>query len=168
MTGKFISISGLVDPVGYNNQSLSNREDALLAGLCPVIHEEDGGYTFVGDQTSYTQDSNFLLNSFQSIYSADVVSATAAKRMERAFKGASLADVSASTGVWTLGNILDDLKAAKYLAPDDTTPKGYKNIVVKILNGNTMVCSAEIKVSTGIKYLPITFLVSAIQQSATG
>src|ERR1019366_428110 len=41
MTGKFINISGVIDPVGYNNQSLSNREDALLAGLCPVIHEED-------------------------------------------------------------------------------------------------------------------------------
>jgi hypothetical protein len=168
MTGKFVAISGLIDPPGYNNQSLTDRENALLGGLCVLIHEEDGGYTVVSDQTTYTADSNFIFNSFSACYSADVVAATASKKMERAFKGQSLADVSASTGVWVLGNILDELKAAKYICPSDDAPKGYKNIVVKILNGNTMVVSAEIKVSTGIKFIPISFLVTAVQQTAQG
>ena len=168
MTGKFVAISGLIDPPGYNNQSLTDRENALLSGLCVLIHEEDGGYTVVSDQTTYTADSNFIFNSFQAIYAADTVASTAQKNMERAFKGQSLADVSASTGLWVLGNILDELKAAKFICPSDDAPKGYKNLVVKVVGGNAMVCSGEIKVSTGIKFIPISFLISAVQQSAQG
>jgi hypothetical protein len=168
MTGKFVNISGVIDPVGYNNQSLSKREDALLAGLCPVIHEEDGGYTFVSDQTTYSFDSNFVFNSFQAVYAADTVAMTAQKRMGKQFKGASLADVNAAVGLSALRNILDELRQAKYIAPSADAPAGYKNLSVKILNGNTMVCSGEIKVATGIKFIPIAFLVTSIQDSATG
>lgn len=168
MTGKFVNISGLIDPSGYNNQSLSKREDALLAGLCPVIHEEDGGYTFVSDQTTYSFDSNFVFNSFQAVYAADTVAMTAQKRMGKQFKGASLADVNAAVGLSALRGILDELRQAKYIAPSADAPAGYKNLSVKILNGNTMVCSGEIKVATGIKFIPISFLVTSIQDSATG
>jgi hypothetical protein len=168
ITGKFINISGIVDPVGYNNQSLSNREDALLAGLCPVIHEEEGGFTWVSDQTTYSADSNFLYNSLQAVYAADTVAATAAKRMGRIFKGQSLADVNAAVGVAVLGTILSEMKDQKWLGASDDAPKGYKNLVVKVVNGNALVCSGEIKIATGIKFIPISFLVTAISQTATG
>jgi hypothetical protein len=168
ITGKYINISGVIDPVGYNNQSLSNREDALLAGLCPIIHEEEGGYTWVSDQTTYSADSNFLYNSLQAVYAADTVAATAAKRMGRIFKGASLADVDAAVGVSVLNNILSEMKDLKWLGASDDAPKGYKNTVVKVVNGNALVCSGEIKIATGIKFIPISFLVTAISQTATG
>jgi hypothetical protein len=168
ITGKFINISGIVDPVGYNNQSLSNKEDALLAGLCPIVHEEDGGFTWVSDQTTYSADSNFLFNSLQAVYAADTVAATAQKRMGRIFKGASLADVNASVGVSVLASILDDMKDLKWLGASDDAPKGYKSLLVKVVNGNALVCSGEIKIATGIKFIPISFLVTAISQTATG
>jgi hypothetical protein len=165
LTGKYIDISGVVDPVGYNNQNMSNEETALLAGLMPIVHEEDGGYTWVSDQTTYTADANFFFNSTQAVYAGDVVAMTAKKRMERAFKGQSLADVSAATGKVVLKSILDELKNAKWLAPSNDAPAGYKEPVVNIRNGNAMVCSAEIKVSTGIKFIPISFLVTPITDS---
>lgn len=168
ITGKFINISGIVDPTGYNNQSLSNKEDALKAGLCPIVHEEDGGYTWVSDQTTYTADSNFLYNSLQAVYAADTVSAGTQKRMGRIFKGTSLADINAAVGVSIFASVLDDFKDLKWLAPSDDAPKGYRNLTVKVVNGNAMPCTGEIKVSTGIKFIPISFLVTPIQQSATG
>lgn len=167
LTGKFINISGIVDPSGYNNQNDSNTETALLAGIMPIVQEEDGGFTWVSDQTTYTADANFFFNSTQAVYAGDVVSMTAKKRMQRAFKGQSLADVSAATGKTVLKSILDDLKDAKWLAPSSDAPKGYKEPVVNIRNGNTMVCSVEIKVSTGIKFIPISFLVTPITDSSS-
>ena len=166
LTGKYINISGIVDPSGYNNQSDTNKEDALLAGLMPIVQEEDGGYTWVSDQTSYTADSNFFFNSTQAVYAGDVIAMTARKRMERAFKGQSLADVNATTGKVVLKAILDDLRDAKWIAPSSDAPKGYKEPIVNIKNGNTMVCSVEVKVSTGIKFIPISFLVTPISDSS--
>lgn len=165
MTGKYINISGLVDPVGYSNQNDSNTETALLAGIMPAVHEEDGGFTWVSDQTTYTADSNFFFNSTQAVYAGDVVAMTAKKRMQRAFKGQSLADVTAATGKTVLKTILDDLKDAKWIAPSADAPKGYKEPVVNIKNGNAMVCSVEVKVTTGIKFIPISFLVTPITDS---
>jgi len=166
LTGKFINISGIIDPSGYNNQNITAEENALLAGLLPIIHEEDGGYTWVSDQTTYTQDSNFFFNSTSAVYNGDIVALTAQKRMGLAFKGQSLADVSAETGKTVLKAILDDLKALKWLAPSQDAPKGYKEPVVRIVNGMAMVCSAEVKVSTDIKFIPITFLVTPITDSS--
>jgi hypothetical protein len=166
LTGKYINISGIVDPVGYNNQSNTNKEDALLAGLMPIVQEEDGGYTWVSDQTSYTADSNFFFNSTQAVYAGDVIAMTCRKRMERAFKGQSLADVNGTTGKVVLKAILDDLRDAKWIAPSSDAPKGYKEPIVNIKNGNTMVCSVEVKVSTGIKFIPISFLVTPITDSS--
>ena len=133
-----------------------------------MIHEEDGGYTWVSDQTTYSADSNFLYNSLQAVYAADTVAATAAKRMGRIFKGASLADINAAVGVAVLTQILSDMKDLKWLGASDDAPKGFKNLVVKVVNGNALVCSGEIKIATGIKFIPISFLVTAISQTATG
>jgi hypothetical protein len=165
LTGKFANINGIIDPTGYNSQGISDQEDALLSGLMPLIHEEDGGYTWVSDQTTYTTDSNFFFNSTEAVYAGDVVALTSSKRMGRAFKGQMLADVDANTGKIVLKSILDDLKDGKWIAPSSDAPKGYKEPVVKIKNSNAMVCSCEIKVSEGIKFIPITFLVTPITDS---
>lgn len=165
ITGKFINISGIVDPTSYSNQNITSEEKALKAGLLPIIHEEDGGYTWVSDQTTYTVDGNFFFNSTTAVYNGDIVALTAQKRMGLAFKGQSLADAGAESGKTVLKAILDDLRAAKWIAPSQDAPKGYKEPVVKILNGNVMACSCEIKISTGIKFIPISFLVTPITDS---
>lgn len=168
VTGKFLNISGLVDPVGYNNQSDSNEEDALLAGLMPAKHETSGGFTWVSDQTTYTADSNFLLNSTQGISNADVVAATCRQRMEQTFKGAATADVDANTGLSAFKTFLDDLKDSKYISASQDAPKGYLNPQVKLLNGNTFACSVEVKITGSIKFITIQFLATPVTGSASG
>lgn len=168
ITHKYITINAATVPGGgYNYNLVSNVEDALDAGLLVVTYD-GSGFKWVSDQTTYSVDDNFVYNSLQAMYAADLVAATAEQRMERAFVGQSLADVSATVGVTVLGTILDDIRRLKLIAPSDDAPRGFKNVVIKIVNGNTMVVGVEIKLATSIKFIPITFMITAIQQTATG
>ena len=144
---------------------MSNVETALKAGLLP-IGKDNGGYYWVSDQTTYSVDSNFVYNSLQAMYAADIVASTVEQRMERAFVGQSLADVSAALATTVFGSIMDDIRTLKYIAPSDDAPRGFKNTTIKIINGNAMVITSEIKLTTSIKFIPITFMITAIQQTA--
>jgi hypothetical protein len=88
--------------------------------------------------------------------------------MERAFVGQSLSDVSATIGVEVLKFICGDLLRLGLIAPSDDAPRGVKNILIRVVNGNTMTVSAEVKEATSLKFVVIQFLVTAIQQSAVG
>jgi hypothetical protein len=168
ITHKYIACSGVTVPGGGFNYNLnSNLEDALKAGLLPVIFD-GSGYKWVSDQTTYSVDDNFVFNSLQAMYAADLVAATAEERMERAFVGQSLADVSAETAKTVFGAIMDDMRGLKLIAPSDDAKRGFKNLTIRIVNGNAMVVSVEIKLATSIKFVPILFMISAIQQTATG
>ena len=166
ITHKYINISSATAN-GFNYNLNSNLEDALESGLLPIIFD-GSGYKWVSDQTTYSVDDNFVFNSLQAMYALDIIAATSEQRMERAFVGQSLADVSATTAVTVFGAIMDDIKRLKLIAPSDDAPRGFKNVFIKVVNGNALVVSAEIKLATSIKFVPILFMVSAIQQSATG
>src|ERR1035438_9458734 len=122
ITHKYITISGYTAS-GYTPGLVSNVETALEAGLLP-IGKDNGGFFWVSDQTTYSVDANFVYNSLQAMYAADVVASTVEQRMERAFVGQSLADVSAALATTVFGSIMDDIRTLKYIAPSDDAPRG--------------------------------------------
>lgn len=164
---KGVNTSGVVHRAGdFNPKSDSQMEQALLAGLLPARQALTGGFIFVSDQTTYGKDNNFVFNSIQAVYAADVVSLTMAQRMETAFIGKSVADVSATIARSFAVGVLADMLNLKLIAPsDDGAEQGWKNLVVQI-SGNAMKVSVEIKLATAIDFILINFLVSPVQQSA--
>lgn len=166
IVNKFINVTGaLVPGGGFNDQLDSNLTTALKKGLCPIIADDDGGFRWVSDQTTYTADPNFVFNSIQAVYVGDIISMTTAQRMERAFVGQSVADVSASLALTALEGIMSDMKRLKLIAASDDAPKGFRNATIRI-TGPSMVVSLEIKLAGAIYFIPITFLVTPVQQSA--
>jgi hypothetical protein len=163
---KGIAISGALQAAGdFDDQDEDQIEDALKAGLLIVRKGEDGGFTFVSDQTTYGKDSNFVYNSIQATYAADTVALSTSQRMEKAFVGQSPADVTPGLAMQTLEAILDDMVRLKLIAPSDDAPKGYKNANIK-MGGAAMVVNVEIKVAGAIYFIPINFLVSQVSRSS--
>jgi hypothetical protein len=164
---KGINTSGVLSRAGdFNPKSDGQLEAALQSGLLIAKPYPGGGFIWVSDQTTYGKDPNFVFNSVQAIYAADTVALTMAQRMEQAFVGQSLADVSASIAKSYAEAVLAELLRIKLLAPsDDGAQRGFKNLAVKI-RGNAMFVSLEIKLASAIDFIKIDFLVSAVQQSA--
>lgn len=149
----------------FNAKSDSQVEQALKAGLLVAVPARTGGYIFASDQTTYGKDNNFVFNSIQAVYAADTVSLTMAQRMETAFVGQSVADVSAPVARAFAEGVLADMLRLKLIAPSDGAEKGWKNLGIKI-RGNAMLVSVEIKLATAIDFIKIDFLVSQVEQSA--
>lgn len=163
---KFINISGVLQKAGdFKDQNDTNVEDALLAGLLPIRRSDTGGFFWVSDQTTYGKDNNFVYNSIQATYVADIIAMTTAKRMELAFVGQSVADVNAQFALMTLETIMADFFRLRLIAASDDAVRGFKNATIKI-KGPTMVVSIEVKLAGAIYFIPISFLVSQVEQSA--
>lgn len=164
---KGINTSGVLSvDASFDAESDTQVESALLDGLLPARKRENGGFAWVSDQTTYALDSNFVYNSIQAVYAADLVTLTTAQRMERAFVGQSLADVSAASAAGVFANIMADLKRVKLLASSDDAPAGFKNAKFRI-QGNVLFVEAEIKIANAIAFVPISFAISEVQQSAS-
>jgi hypothetical protein len=168
IVNKGINISGALQAAGdFSDQDNTLLETALLAGLNPIEKAESGGFRWVSDQTTYGVDNNFVFNSIQAVYLADVIAMTCAKRMQDKFKGKSLADISAAMAVSFMQSIMSDFLRLKLIAAsDDSAPGGFKNLKVQI-NGPALVVSCEVKLATGVYFIPISFLVSAVVQNAS-
>ena len=163
---KGINISGALQASGdFNDQDDDAVELALEAGLLIVARPPTGGFRYISDQTTYGRDNNFVYNSIQAVYVADIISLTTAQVMEQAFVGQSLADVTAAQAISVLDAIMDNMRRIKLIAFSDDAPKGYKNPVIKI-SGPAMVVSAEVKAATALYFIPITFSITQIQQSS--
>lgn len=168
IVNKGINISGAVQAAADYNPNLdSNEEDALLSGLLPITSPAQGGFTWVSDQTTYLKDNNFFWNSIQAIYAGDTIALTTAQRMQQAFVGQSVADVSASVALAALESIMGDMFRLKLIASSDDAPKGFKNAKISI-SGPVMQVSVEIKLAGAIYFIPISFQVSQVTQTATG
>ena len=166
IVNKGINTSGVLMRDGsFSDKDDSQVEDALLAGLLPARKSLTGGFTWVSDQTTYGKDSNFVFNSIQAVYVADIVALSTAQRMEAAFVGQSVADVSAGIAKAYLEGIMSDFMGLKLIAPSDDAPKGFKNLSVQI-SGPAMVVSLEVKLAGAIYFIPISFLVSQVTQTA--
>jgi hypothetical protein len=163
---KTLATSGFVQSeADFNDQNDTQVEDALKAGLMPARRAPDGSWRFVSDQTTYGRDSNFVYNSLQAVYIADIAAMTTAERMENAFVGQSVADISAAVALSYLETILGDLKRLKIISASDDAPYGYKNATITI-SGGSMIVSVEIKLAGAIMFIPISFLITPVQQTA--
>jgi hypothetical protein len=164
--GKQVNISGAVQAAAdFDDQDDDAVTTALKTGLLTIRRDETGGFHWVSDQTTYGADNNFVYNSIQAVYASDLVALTTAQRMERAFVGRSIADISASLATSTLEAIMGDMLRLKLIAPSDDAPKGFRNAKVKI-QGPAMIVSVEIKLDGAIYFIPITFQVTQVSQSA--
>lgn len=169
ITKKGLNTSGIV----YNDSTFSSDDDtdvevALQNGLLIAGVPEDSGVGFewISDQTTYGTDNNFVFNSIQAVYAADLITLTSAQKMERAFVGQSLADVSAASAAGVFSRIMGELKRLKLIAASDDAPAGFKNAVFKVV-GNTMYVTAEVKLAVSLKFVTIQFVVTEIQQTAS-
>jgi len=163
---KGINTSGILSRAGdFDDRNDSQLEDALESGLMPAKRALTGGYIWASDQTTYGRDNNFVFNSVQAVYAADTVSLTTAQRMETAFAGQSVADISRPVAQAFLESIMADMLRLKLIAPSDDAPKGFKNPSIKII-GNAMLVSVEIKLATAIDFIAIDFLVAPVVQAA--
>lgn len=166
MFNKSIGISGVLQAAGdFSPQSDDQVEDAILAGLLVARSRDQGGFAFVSDQTTYSADTNFVYNSVQAVYVADVIAQTTAQRMEAAFLGQSLADVTAGVALSYFKGVMADLKRLKLIAASDDAVDGYRNAVIQI-NAPSMLVSAEVKEATGLYFIPIRFLITQVTATA--
>lgn len=164
---KGINCSGVVMADGsFSDQEDADLESAIENGLMTILRPQGGGLVWNSDQTTYATDESFVYNSNQAIYASDIIALTVAQRMERRFVGQSPADVSASVALSYLQGIMADMKRLKLIAASDDAPNGYKNVVLSIV-GNAMKVEMEIKLAGTILFIPISFLVTQVQQTAT-
>lgn len=164
---KGVLCSGIVQAAGdFNDQDETAVSDAIENGLLVLRRAQTGGYRFVSDQTTYGVDSNFVYNSIQANYVAAVIALTTAQRMENAFVGQSIADVSAALALSYLRGIMDTFKGLKLIAPSDDAILGYKNAKIQI-SGNAMLVDVEVKLASAIYFIPIKFLISQVSQTAS-
>lgn len=164
ITNKFANIISYQDPSGFDSGSPGNIEEALDAGLL-FLEKAVVGSKWVCDQTTYGIDTNFVYNSIQAMYGADLVSLDLAASFQTAFVGQSLADVDAATAIAFLASKMDQYKKQKLIAASDDAPLGFKNAKVKI-NGPIMEVSVEIKLATAILFIPISIEISQVQSAA--
>jgi hypothetical protein len=164
ITNKFANIISYEDPEGFDSGSPGDIEEALDAGLL-FLEKAVVGSKWVCDQTTYGIDTNFVYNSIQAVYGADLVSLDLADSFQTAFVGQSLADVDAATALAFLASKMDQYKKQKLIAASDDAPLGFKNAKVSI-NGPIMEVSVEIKLATAILFIPINIEISQVQSAA--
>lgn len=164
---KFINCSGILMADGtFSDQVYSQVEDALKNGLLVAEAAETGGFRWVSDQTTYSVDNNFVYNSIQAVYAMDICALTIANRLENAFIGQSLADISASLMLAFLAGIMSDLKRLHLTASSDDAPLGFKNASIR-LSGPAAEVALDIKLATGLYFISIRAFISQVTQSAS-
>lgn len=163
-TNKLANVISYRDPSGFDSGSPGDIERALLAGLL-VLQSATAGTKWVSDQSTYGIDSNFVYNSLQAVYAADVVSLDLAESYQTQFVGKSLADVTRADGLAFLAQKMQIYRQIKLIASSDDAPLGYKNEDVQI-NGPVMSVQVEIKLATTIFFIPISIDISQVQQAA--
>lgn len=161
---KFSNVISYIDPQGYDSNNLDDQEDALLAGLLPLT-QDISGVKWLSDQTTYTLDENFVLNSSQLVYVSDLLTLDLTASLQRAFVGKSLADVDASTVFGFVVSKADAYKTQKLIAPSSDAPTGFKNLKVNIRGAVTEV-AVEFKPSGSIYFIPVTITLSQISSEA--
>jgi hypothetical protein len=163
---KVKNCSGSLQAAGdFNDQSQSDIETALQAGLLVTTRNHNGAYVFVSDQTTYGTDPNFVYNSMQAVYAANLIAATSKLRMEDAFVGQSIADVSAPVAKTYFEGIMADFLRLKLITPSDDAKAGFKDLRV-VISGVALLVSVNIKLANAIAFIPISFTISATTQTA--
>ena len=162
---KFVKISGAVYPAGFDPRKRGDLEDALESGLTIIEPVSTGGFRYVSDQTTYNIDNNFVYNSIQAVYVADLMSLTLIQNADRVIVGQSVAKVGASIVRGFMQTELDNFLRLNWIARSDDAPKGYKNLSVR-LQGGVAEIDVEVKIAGLIYFIPITLSLSEVTQTA--
>lgn len=163
-TNKLANLISYRDPAGFDSGSPGDVERALLAGLL-LLQASTAGVKWVSDQSTYGLDSNFVYNSLQAVYAADVLSLDLADSFQARFVGKSLADVTAADGLAFLAERMQTYRQIKLIASSDDAVLGYRNESVRI-SGPVMTVNVEIKLTTTIFFIPISIDISQVEQTA--
>lgn len=162
---KFANVISFVDPVGFDSGKPGDVESALESGLL-FLEKATAGNRWVSDQSTYGLDTNFVYNSLQATYLADVLAIDLSQSLETAYVGKSLADVDAGTVLSFLSSKMDVYKKSKVISASEDAPAGYKNVKITI-NGPVLDVSVEVKLSTSIYFIPLSISISQITQTAS-
>lgn len=149
----------------YNPRNVDQVTQALQGGLLPIGPIPSGNFNWVSDQTTYGVDNNFVFNSIQAVYAADIIAVTTAQQMTQQFVGQSLADVSAPLAESAIEGIMANFLRLKLIAPSDGAPKGFQNLVVKI-DAPVMTVSLQVFLATALYFVDINFTVAPVSQTA--
>lgn len=162
---KGLNILGFTNPTGYDGK-IPAQEDALKSGLLVLADSSNGIDTILlSDQTTYLlPDNNFVYNSVQAVYGADIIALTIQQQMQ-IFVGQSTGDVSAPIALSYLQSIMANLLNQRWIASSSDAPNGYKNAKVNIA-APVMAVSVEAKESTGIYFVPINLTISGVTSAA--
>lgn len=164
IVNKFANVVSFTDPAGFDSGSNGDIETALDAGLL-ILEQAVVGNKWVSDQTTYGVDTNFVYNSIQAVYAADLVSLDLSSSFQNAFVGQSLADIDSGTALAFLASKMLSYKQQKLIAASSDTATGFKNAKVDI-NGPIMTVSVEIKLATALYFIPISIEFSQVTNSA--
>lgn len=162
---KAINMSGVANPSGFDDQSQSLSEDAISAGLVTIQRQEDGSFTFLSDQLTYGLDNNFVYNSIQAVYVADIIALSLAEALKKAFVGESVADVTPSVAVSFIKGKMAEFLDKKLIVGSTDFPSGWKNIQVQIDQGVMVVRTVVIE-ATSIYFIPINIDVEGLRDSS--
>lgn len=163
---KAINLSGIVNPFGFSDEIVSLAEDAISAGLLTIARQEDGSYNFLSDQMTYGVDNNFVYNSLQAVYVADIIALTLAESLKKAFVGESVADVTPATVMSFIKGKMAEFLDKKLIAGTSEYPSGWKNIQVSIDQGVLAVRCVVIE-ATAIYFVPINIDIEGLKDSAS-
>ena len=162
---KFANVSGVIGPSGFNIKLMSQKEDALKAGLMFMEPVTTGGFRWVSDQMTYSIDNNFVYNSLQANYIADLIVLDLIETFDRLAVGQSVADMTATAGMSILQARMSNYFRFKWIAPSTDAALGYKNATVRI-SGGVMLIAVEIKLAGILYFVPISLSISAVEQVA--
>ena len=165
LTNKFANVISFKDPSGFDSGNPGDVEDAIDAGLF-FLQSETAGNKWVVDQTTYGFDTNFVYNSLQAVYMADVLAIQLSEALEKFAVGQSLADISSAGIIAFISKKMEEFRKLKIIGASDDAPLGYKNVNV-VINGPIAEVSLEAKLATAILFIPIELELSQIQSSAT-
>jgi hypothetical protein len=164
---KFANVSAVISAAGdFNPKSSADRITALKAGLLVMEPVRTGGFRWVSYQTTYSLDNNFVFNSLQAVYLADLMALSLIAAFDLAIVGKSVAQISAAGGLAFLQLQMYNFLRLKWISQSDDAPLGYKNASVQI-NGGVMVVKVEVKLAGLIYFVPISFSISEVTQSAS-
>lgn len=164
---KNVNISGAIQAAGdYDDENVGQTEQALQAGLIPFQLQETGGWNFVSDQMTYSLDNNFVYNSLQAVYVADLMALDLAQSLKVAFVGDSVADVTPGTVESFIKAKMAQYLASKYTVATAQAPGGWVSISINIVPGVLLVNVIVVE-ATSIYFIPINLSIEGIQNSTT-
>ena len=164
ITHKYANVVSFIDPSGFDSGNNGDMEAALESGIM-FLENTPTGSRWVSDQTTYGFDANFVYNSLQTMFLADVLAVDLAQSFDTAFVGQSLADVDSAAALSFLISKMARYKALKIISSSDDTAVGYKNALISI-NGPVMEVSVEVKLSSTLYFVAINLDISQISNSA--